>query len=480
MNLDKETKNALRSLQTCTLKTLGTSKDLTTIKENLRGDQAEAFDSLKIFIDQPVGGMFLLDGYAGTGKTYLMNVVIDYVQEVSKRMILVTAPTHKAVKVIRDHVFDSRVEFATIHSALGLMEHIDGHGKISFRKDEYAPCTLDDFQFLIVDETSMLDDELYDEIYIYASHGLKVLFVGDSLQIPPVNMPDSIPFSRDYRKEDGIGYTQMETIIRQGEGNPIIDYSFKIRQFIYRPTPVPLKEGVGNDQGSITFVPAAIADEFIKDDILPEYKSDQFKVDNDHVKILAWRNKTVDAYNKIIRTHIYGQDALAKILPGERLIATEPWLDEKKVVIHNSEEMEVLSYEIDQWEEGGASFKYYNTHVDVLRSEDSYSEFMVRLIHEDSEKDYKAMLDLQAQYAKSFQQGSFKARDAWIDFFDFKRRFFSVKYSYAITCHKSQGSTYNIAVVMENDIDRNRNNYEKNRILYTACTRPRKDLYVIY
>jgi exodeoxyribonuclease-5 len=401
--------------------------------------------------------MFLLDGFAGTGKTYLMNVVINYINDVSKRQVLVTAPTHKAVKVIRNHVQDSRVDFATVHSALGLKEHIDGHGRITFVKDKYEPCKLDRYQFLIVDETSMLADELYDEIQIYASRGLKVLFVGDSLQIPPVSKPDSIPFDRDYRKEDGIGYAKMERIIRQDAGNPIIEYSAKIREFIYRPTPVPIKEPKETKQGSIVFIPAAVGDDYIKEHILPEYKSPEFQTDNDHIKILAWRNKTVDKFNNLIRSYIYEQEDLAKILPGERLIAMEPLLEEKQVVIHNSEEMEVLDFTLEEFQVfEDESLKYYNTHVNVMRDLNPYTEFYVKIIHEDSEKRYNDLLALQA------------------------KEFFAVRYSYAITCHKSQGSTYNIAVVREDDVEANRNTYEKNRILYTACTRPRRDLVVIY
>jgi len=456
------------------------AKQAINYKDGLKGDQPDAFDAIKIFVDQPVGGMFLLDGYAGTGKTYLMNVVIQYIGDVTKRTVLVTAPTHKAVKVIRQHVHDSRVDFSTVHSALGLKEHIDGHGIISFVKDKYAKCKLDRIQFLIVDETSMLADELYKEIQIYASRGLKVLFVGDSLQIPPVNKPDSIPFDRDYRREDGIDYIKMEAIIRQDAGNPIIDYSFKIREMIHRPTPVPIKKSNTTKQGSVQFVPRSYKDSFIITEILPEYTSEEFIRDNDHVKILAWRNKTVEKYNTMIRRYIYEQNALAKYLPGERLIAMEPLMEGDMVMIHNSEEMEIMDYIIETWDEDGQLFKYYNTRVNIFRDNKGWTEWMVRLIHEDSEKEYNDLLKLQADYAKSLQPGSYQARSAWIDFYAFKRVFFWVRYSYSITCHKSQGSTYEIAVVMEDDIETNRNTYEKNRILYTACTRPRRDLIVIY
>lgn len=450
-------------------------------KIGLLGDQAEAFDALRLFIDAPQGGMFLLDGYAGTGKTYLMSVVINYVQSNSHRPILVTAPTHKAVKVIRGYV-KAAVDFSTVHSALGLKEHIDGYGKIKFVRDKFAPCNLFDYQFLIVDETSMLADELYDELDVFVSQGLKVLFVGDSLQIPPVNKPDALPFDKDFRKERGIGYSKMEAIIRQKEGNPIIEHSFKIREFIYRPVPVINRNNAFNKKGSIVFVPVAQGDQYIQEHILPEFKSEKFQKDSDHVKLLAWRNKTVDKYNNMIRTYIHGQENLARILPGERLIAMEPLIDEKRVVIHNSEEMKVLDYIIDSMPIGDnvGSLGYYFARVNVTRDDDPYTEFMVKILHEESEELYKEILEWLRKTALDKRQGSGEARMAWMDYYEFKREFFAVRYAYAITCHKAQGSTYDITVVMESDIDANFKTYEKNRIFYTACTRPRQDLIIIY
>lgn len=452
-------------------------------KQGLLGDQAEAFDALRLFIDSPQGGMFLLDGYAGTGKTYLMNVVIRYVKECSHRPTLVTAPTHKAVKVIRNYVkANHKMDFATVHSALGLKEHIDGYGKIKFVRDKFARCNLYDYQFLIVDETSMLADELYEEIAIFVGQGLKVLFVGDSLQIPPVSKPDALPFDKDFRAEQGIGYSKMEAIIRQKEGNPIIEHSFKIREFIYRPIPVINRDTICTPKGSVTFVEAAQGDKYIEEHILPKFKSEQFQKDSDHVKLLAWRNKTVDKYNSMIRTYIHGQADLARILPGERLIAMEPLIEEKQVVIHNSEEMEVLEYTIDSMPIGEniGELKYYYAKVNVTRDDNPYTEFMVKLLHEDSTELFNEVLEWLRQTALSFRQGTGEARMAWMDFYEFKREFFAVRYAYAITCHKSQGSTYDIAVVMESDIDANFKIYEKNRIFYTACTRPRQDLVVIY
>jgi hypothetical protein len=408
-----------------------------------------------------------------------MDIIIKYINEKTRLPIVVTAPTHKAVKVLRQYV-SSHVDFATVHSVLGMREEIDGYGKISFKRNPNTGCKLYDYQFLILDEVSMLADELFEEIYNFVTHGLKVLFVGDSLQIPPVNKPDSVPFNHKIRSELGIGYFKMNEIIRQKWGNPIIDHSFHIREFIYRPIPVVNRQSQITQQGAINFYPRDEWNNIFQTYILPLYKSPEFKDDSNYVKILAWRNVTVNKYNDLIRSYIYDQKDLAKILPGDKLIANEAILEGKQIIIHNNEEMEVISYTIEFFPVGdGVMLEYYNTVVRIRRENDPYTDFNIKILHENSQKLYEELLEMQKKYALSQKQGSFNSKSAWMDYYAFKRQFADTKYNYAITCHKSQGSTYNIAVVLEGDIDKNINTYEKNRILYTACTRPKKDLFVI-
>jgi exodeoxyribonuclease-5 len=73
-----------------------------------------------------------------------------------------------------------------------------------------------------------------------------------------------------------------------------------------------------------------------------------------------------------------------------------------------------------------------------------------------------------------------KGKDkSWVIYYNFLRRYADVNYAYAITAHKSQGSTYNTTFVLEDDIDMNINIVERNRIKYTAYTRASKKLYVL-
>ncbi len=119
--------------------------------------------------------MFRVKGYAGTGKTFLITRFIEYVLTMPSKhyQVAVTAPTNKAVKVLRDEseYTHTRLKFATIHSLLGLKEQIDAYGVVAFERDKREPSSLDSYEVLIVDEASMLADELFAEIHGFVASG---------------------------------------------------------------------------------------------------------------------------------------------------------------------------------------------------------------------------------------------------------------------------------------------------------------------
>jgi ATP-dependent exoDNAse (exonuclease V) alpha subunit len=99
----------------------------------------------------------------------------------------------------------------------------------------------------------------------------------------------------------------------------------------------------------------------------------------------------------------------------------------------------------------------------------------IRIIHEDSQADFNLILkglETLAGYAHIRNK-------AWAEKFKFERSVAYVKHNYALTVHKSQGSSYGTCLVYEDDILSNRNVYERNRILYVAATRAKKKLFII-
>lgn len=456
----------------------------------LNGDQKKAFDELKEFIhDKSDDNIYVLKGWAGTGKTYCVSFLVRYVLDViypnkNWYKIAVTGPTNKSVRVIKKTtgIKNARVTFQTIHKLLGLTERITSDGQQEFvNQGDFEP-QIRKTKLLIIDEVSMLNDDLFHEILRYRSD-IKIICMGDPAQIPPVGKPDCIPFMDELLEMYGIKTLELKTIMRQKGDNPIIDTSVLIRTDLENPYVETGVESNLNDRGEgIEFLnlnSSSIRESF--NDILSSYfNSEEFKEDPEYSKIIAWRNKTVEKMNQLVRKVIYGDESIgSKILLGEKLIANNPIIEMSQILFNTNDEFTVDKFEIKTEkvrvadEEG--TLKYYETGVTFLNDEDKKVTYFIDILHEDSESYFFVLANKLKKIAIE-KRGKEKS---WIKYYDFIRRFADVSYAYSITAHKSQGSTYTTAFVLEDDIDVNPNVVERNRIKYTAYTRSSKKLYVL-
>ena len=456
----------------------------------LNGDQKKSFDELKDFIyDRNDDSIYVLKGWAGTGKTYCVSFLVRYVLDViypnkNWYKIAVTGPTNKSVRVIKKTtgIKNPRVTFQTIHKLLGLTERITSDGQQEFvNQGDFEP-QIKKTKLLIIDEVSMLNDDLFHEILRYRSD-IKIICMGDPAQIPPVGKPDCIPFMDELLEMYGIKTLELKTIMRQKGDNPIIDTSVLIRTNLENPYIETGIESNLNDRGEgIEFLnlnSSSIRESF--NDILSSYfNSEEFKEDPEYSKIIAWRNKTVEKMNQLVRKVIYGDESIgSKILLGEKLIANNPIIEMGQILFNTNDEFTVDKFEIKTEkvkvadEEGG--LKYYETGVTFLNDEDKKITYFIDILHEDSESYFFVLANKLKKIAIE-KKGKEKS---WIKYYDFIRRFADVSYAYSITAHKSQGSTYTTAFVLEDDIDVNPNVVERNRIKYTAYTRSSKKLYVL-
>lgn len=456
----------------------------------LNGDQKKAFEELKDFIhDKNDDNIYVLKGWAGTGKTYCVSFLVRYVLDViypnkNWYKIAVTGPTNKSVRVIKKTtgIKNARVTFQTIHKLLGLTERITSDGQQEFvNQGDFEP-QIRKTKLLIIDEVSMLNDDLFHEILRYRSD-IKIICMGDPAQIPPVGKPDCIPFMDELLEMYGIKTLELKTIMRQKGDNPIIDTSVLIRTDLENPYVETGVESNLNDRGEgIEFLnlnSSSIRESF--NDILSSYfNSEEFKEDPEYSKIIAWRNKTVEKMNQLVRKVIYGDESIgSKILLGEKLIANNPIIEMGQILFNTNDEFTVDKFEIKTEkvrvadEEG--TLKYYETGVTFLNDEDKKVTYFIDILHEDSESYFFVLANKLKKIAIE-KRGKEKS---WIKYYDFIRRFADVSYAYSITAHKSQGSTYTTAFVLEDDIDVNPNVVERNRIKYTAYTRSSKKLYVL-
>jgi exodeoxyribonuclease-5 len=143
------------------------------------------------------------------------------------------------------------------------------------------------------------------------------------------------------------------------------------------------------------------------------------------------------------------------------------------VLLNNNDEFEVVSYDV-LTEKTGYPFKYYA--LDVLNEGERYT---LKLLHEDSFLSFNNALEsLKKEAIKT--KDNYARRLKWVNYFKLSEKYIDAKYNYALTVHKSQGSTFDNSIVIYCDILRIKNIEERNKLLYTSITRAKNNLYLIY
>lgn len=237
-------------------------------------------------------------------------------------------------------------------------------------------------------------------------------------------------------------------------------------------------------------------------DLIQEYfLSGDFEKDTDYCKFISYTNKTAIYFNKLVREMKYGSVDIPHLLIEDKLIMEQPIVSKNSVVIAKNDDviltqLEVLDvqfrYDIlekgvfnsggyDPLSENSKSkriqpIKVYKVRV---RNEEG-KEVVGMIVHESSMADYEAIRDKVRQAA--LNNNGFDRTNMWKEWYRIEGAFIWVSHNYAITAHKSQGSTYNFAISQEWDIDRLRFKIgyeEANRIRYVAATRAKTKLFVV-
>lgn len=470
--------------------------------EGLNEDQLKAFDDILEFILDSNDDAFILKGYAGTGKTFLVKRIIEFITtNYPKRQIAITAPTNKAVRVLQaDAPFNTdagkgpifedtfggekRLLYSTVHKLLGLKEQITNSGEQQFTPDKMNKSELSKFKYLIVDEVSMLDDELCRELLKHKEN-VKIIFMGDPAQIPPVNRVDCIPFRKS--PEYNFKIAVLKQIMRQTGEHPVVDASFIIRNNITKIHPIPTLETNLVDDKGIVYINAKTERKTVRPILKEYFDSEKFKADADYAKVIAWTNKTVNYLNSIIREILYGKEADPYVV-GEKLIARGPifeladdkkWGSKWEITMNTSEEMEIVDVLVMRKKFKEASYQLFcSVYQCKVKIYDAIQKMFVtdfiNIIHEDDMKEYQDLI-------KKSKELAIKAKDkkAWVAYFNILKWSADVSYNYAITAHKAQGSTYTNVILLEEDLEHNRNTVERNRIKYTAYSRPTHKLFIL-
>ena len=435
---------------------------------------------LSIFIfETDKESLFLLKGYAGTGKTTVISTFVNTLQFTGKKAVLL-APTGRAAKVIS--VYSQRPAF-TIHKKIYFPKK-QSNGSLSFVLQPNKHTNT----FFIVDEASMIPDEkqhqnsfesssLLDDLisYVYSGKNCKLIFVGDTAQLPPVKLTmspalDSDILTKHYFKD--VKEIELDEVMRQHENSGVLFNATQLRKLI---------QNDGNPfQFQIKFPDIKrLEDGYeIEDAILDAYNSNGVE----DTAFIVRSNKRANEYNRQIRMQIRGQENM--ISTGDYIMIVKNnyfWLDETSQAgfIANGDICEVLRI-FSIKEIYGFSFAEVTLRMidypemipfETVLLLDTLTSESPSLTYEDSNKLYQAIKEDYAEETSNYKQLLAIKKNPYFNALQ-------VKFSYAITCHKSQGGQWK-TVFVEQPYLPNGVSKEYYRWLYTAITRAQEKLYLI-
>lgn len=462
-------------------------------------------------------------GYAGTGKTTAISAYVNQMAVKGLR-VAVSAPTNKATRILHGKIGDKdRLEYGSIHSFLGLQmsEQEDGTQQCERKRDP----RLSDFDILIIDECSMIAVDMYEDIRREALRsGTFVVFVGDPYQLPPVEGSEKI--SPSFRNEEGKGGYVLDEIIRQAAGNPIIALSMEIRR----------AEQMGERFGADRIMDfLARCDDPRLFLIRPEHVVDLAKLrisesrgsqdESLSVRVVAWRNSTVERLNAEIHRGVFG-DTKCPFSVGERVMAhtefeamhlvlvrtfnpvtgsTEKgaygmkgpkvFTSEEVVVTgfrkeHHPDHQNIESWKI-QFRREGAEPGEYNAYVPVDANgfqsmmDDRWKTWRtLRGAHMEEQKKLRALEQRGSESPEARNQRmqvlqmDGDARRLSGQNWAIRRAHAQIRHAYASTAHKAQGSTWHTAIVDLSDLGKMPSDSDYNRALYVAVTRASDSLAI--
>lgn len=470
----------------------------------LTADQSLVFEQIFEWVNSKDTPIAILTGSAGTGKTTLLKAVVDKLDSI-KRSATLLAPTGRAARILEKRTLKPA---ATIHSAiyeLGDLE--EEEDKVKTANTAQLEIDVAGFSmpfklkngdaksnFYIIDEASMVSDKSTDNGFLSFGSGrllhdllhytnllnktknqrMKLLFVGDNAQLPPVKSSDSPALSRAYfLKEFKLNAKefQLAKVIRQAAGSLILKNAEAVRKSI-------------DNEYFDNF--------YIKADDKTIYRTNPVKAvnvildnaDNENNILITTTNAVALSYNSAIRNKKYGSKSMP-VQKGDVLLVTK-----NTSKYSNGDIVNVIDVGV-------------NPEIRKVRIRDSkdpieliFRDVVVRLIEEHDEKKNQKCKILENLLYKSDPMLSYKESQALLVDFrnrnkklsikseEFKSTLIKdeylnalvVKFGYSITCHKAQGGEWNNVIV---SFDRPRRNSDFFRWAYTAITRAKNNLYLI-
>ena len=487
---ETKTESPVRNTDVTTVRSTGKSGGITYNKEQ-QSAIVNAVSFLKTNTDPTQ--YYVIEGKAGTGKTTIAKEIL---KEFEDGQIYVAAVSHKAKGVIKSSFGDDArgKKFFSIAGLLGMKGINDNDTQTTkFQVGLKVPLLDNPPALLVIDEASMITEDVLKKIINInssLSRPFQMLFLGDIGQIQPIRDEQS-EFYRTHKdllnkKSDIFNSkhkSKLITRVRQGEANPILPYADYFWENSQKENPElnPTQHIVRNnqitDKGSLLF---SNSESEVLNSVIKAVKNAVEKGLTNHVKIVTYHVNEKTELNQKIHEALFGKDS--DYSKGDMLILNSQYdLPDVNATMENSSEIQIKSIQDEDTDEFGVHTLYLETNgTAYTRTGNEQKDCVIQVVSRNDIGLYNQKLQELASYAKRQTNRALK-KQAWSDFWEYKGRYADVDFGYAITAHKSQGSTYDIVVVDEKDImgTTATSNQEKSELIYTALTRPRKTAIVI-
>lgn len=468
-----------------------------TLPFKLNDQQREVIKQIDEFVENPSERAMTISGWAGTGKTTLMQIVANRYWFGHK--IHFCATTHKAAGVLRAK---TGKPVSTVNSLFGINVEIDMDGEYfdaSKKKNTIMDEKLKDNSIAIIDEASMLSESNYEEVInCCIAHNAKVIFIGDSAQLAPVNENDiSIVFRNKTSR-----IVELTKVERTND-NSILKEATDIRlggSFSYKT------------EGNVEYINSSAHQEILSvfDKYIPGLVDDP-----NYFRVLTYTNKSVEKLNMLIRKKLGYSGKMPQT--GEPMMSYNNWgylcsypttqyefvNSEAYTVGHVSEPRQVS---IASMFSDGIPFGYSTNdlimevcdmelfdalgephevpYIDVKNNANNYK--MAKLLSYEKIAQWKKY----KQYSNRFDKVKCTQKINAIDNFLFVNDTIKddngfvlqqkvIDYGYAHTIHKSQGSTFENVLINDNDINICDDETTKRQLRYVALTRARQKAIII-
>lgn len=493
---------------------------------DLTTEQQELVAQLEDFLNNDSEHVFLMKGYAGTGKTFILKGVVNYLKNIGRSCSL-SAPTGKATLVLREKTGHSA---STVHSMIYSLNALNEYGKDQEGETFKLVFELKDNENLanhvyLIDESSMLSDamannefiqfgsgKLLDDLMHYINldaneHAKKVIFVGDDAQLMPVRMNHSPALSEEHFKklygdEFPIRSFQLTEVVRQKTDSLILKNALHIRNDLARHQLNRLT--IEQDDSEVVGIKA--------EQFLDTYMMNCNNNMDAETIVIASKNDLAGMYNMMIRESLY--PGAKTIVPGDRIMfskntfidghrvfngefatVTDVGYVESRRIQLNKDRAVDLNFrhvEVEFVNENGMRIVAPTLLIeDLLTSPNAmlatdeqkalYKDFYVRNTNalksiaqqmkaenkgDESEEEHKKL-----HFNNSHERLKLMMSDPYFNAVQ-------AKYGYAITCHKAQGSEWK-RVFLDCQYYNNILSVDGFKWLYTGITRATERLYLL-